>query len=175
MVWYDAGRVLRLADLESEKPNRRRVSVLCIDAAPNATLASELAERGGGVARFLTSNPDEDAVTTALDEVLADWSAPVLTGLTLEVNRVRAEATGRTVALVVPGPASAVDIGDLPAGPARALERFTLVKWGSCYSVGLAVSLSERPAPGVGLMSGAGRLGALATVPDPRVSDSWSG
>ncbi len=112
----DAGRVLRLADLESEKPNRRRVSVLCIDAAPNAALASELAERGGGVARFLTSNPDEDDVTTALDEVLADWSAPVLTGLTLEVNRVRAEATGRTVALVVPGPASAVDIGDLPAG-----------------------------------------------------------
>ncbi|MBP3961061.1 VWA domain-containing protein [Gemmata sp. G18] len=112
----DAGRVLRLADLESEKPNRRRVSVLCIDAAPNAALASELAERGGGVSRFLTSSPDEDDVTTALDEVLADWSAPVLTGLTLEVNRVRAEATGRTVALVVPGPASAVDIGDLPAG-----------------------------------------------------------
>lgn len=112
----DSGRILRLADIEGEKPNRRRVSVLCIDAAPNATLASELAERGGGVARFLTSNPDEDDITTALDEVLADWSAPVLTGLTLEVNRAGAEATGRVVATVVPGPASAVDVGDLPAG-----------------------------------------------------------
>ena len=95
----DAGRILRLADAEFAKPDRRRVSVLCIDSAPNSALASELAERGGGVARFLTSNPDEDDVTTALDEVLADWSAPVLTGLTLEVNRAGAEAAGRTVAL----------------------------------------------------------------------------
>ncbi|HEY1191799.1 MAG TPA: VIT and VWA domain-containing protein [Gemmata sp.] len=123
----DAGRILRLADLESEKPSRRRISVLCIDAAPNAALASELAERGGGVSRFLTSNPDEDDVTTALDEVLADWSAPVLTGLTLEVNRVGAEATGRSVALVVPGPTSAVDVGDLPAGrPVWVLGRVPL-------------------------------------------------
>ncbi len=112
----DAGRVLRLADLEAAKPDRRRVSVLCIDAAPNAALASELAERGGGVSRFLTSNPDEDDVTTALDEVLADWSAPVLHGLTLEVNRASAEAAGRAVTLVVPGPVSAIDVGDLPAG-----------------------------------------------------------
>ena len=91
----DAGRILRLADAESAKPNRRRISVLCIDAAPNAALASELAERGGGVSRFLTSDPEEDDVATALDEVLADWSAPVLTGLTLEVNRSGAEAAGR--------------------------------------------------------------------------------
>ena len=112
----DAGRVLRLADLEAARADRRRGSVLCIDAAPNAALASELAERGGGVSRFLTSNPDDDDVTTALDEVLADWSAPVLTGLTLEVNRVGAEAVARSVTLVVPGPSSAVDIGDLPAG-----------------------------------------------------------
>jgi Ca-activated chloride channel family protein len=112
----DAGRILRLADVEFAKSDRRRVSVLCIDAAPNAALASELAERGGGVSRFLTSNPDEDDVTTALDEVLADWSAPVLTGLTLEVNRTGVESVGRTVSLVAPGPASAIDLGDLPAG-----------------------------------------------------------
>lgn len=112
----DAGRILKLADAEFAKPDRRRVSVLCIDSAPNEALASELALRGGGVARFLTSNPDEDDVTTALDDVLADWSAPVLTGLTLEVNHAGAEAAGRTTALVVPGPGSAVDVGDLPAG-----------------------------------------------------------
>ena len=112
----DEGRILRLADTEFAKPDRRRVSVLCIDAAPNVALASELAERGGGVSRFLTSNPDEDDVTTALDEVLADWSAPVLTGLALEVNRTGVESIGRTVALVTPGPVSAIDVGDLPAG-----------------------------------------------------------
>jgi Ca-activated chloride channel family protein len=113
----DAGRILQLADSESAKSDRRRrVSVLCIDSAPNEALASQLAERGGGVSRFLTSNPDEDDVTTALDEVLADWSAPVLTGLTLEVNRAGAEAIGRMVSLVTPGPMSGIDIGDLPAG-----------------------------------------------------------
>jgi Ca-activated chloride channel family protein len=112
----DAGRILRLADGEFAKPDRRRISVLCIDAAPNSALASELAERGGGVSRFLTSNPDEDDVTTALDEVLADWSAPVLTGLTLEVNRAGAEAAGRLVSLIVPGAGSGIDVGDLPAG-----------------------------------------------------------
>lgn len=112
----DAGRVLRLADAEFAKGDRRRVSVLCIDAAPNAALASELAERGGGVSRFLTSNPDEDDVTTALDEVLADWSAPVLTGLALEVNRAGAEASGRVVSLVAPGGSSSIDVGDVPAG-----------------------------------------------------------
>jgi Ca-activated chloride channel family protein len=68
------------------------------------------------VSRFLTSSPDEEDITTALDEVLEDWSAPVLVGLTLEVNRAGVEAMGRLVSVVSPGPASAIDLGDLPAG-----------------------------------------------------------
>ncbi len=76
----DAGRILRLAIEESRRDDRRRVSVLCIDAAPNSHLALELAERGGGVAKFLTSDPDEEDISTALDEALIDWSEPVLTG-----------------------------------------------------------------------------------------------
>jgi Ca-activated chloride channel family protein len=110
----DAGRILRLADQERQRPERRRVSLLCIDAAPNAQLANELAERGGGVARFLTSQPEEEDITTALDEVLGDWSEPVLTGLRLQVDRPRAEAAGRDVA--TEAGASAIDLGDLPAG-----------------------------------------------------------
>lgn len=112
----DAGRLLRLVEQEEEQRDRRRVSVLCIDAAPNAGLADELASRGGGTARYLTSDPAEDDITTALDEVLADWAAPVAVGLTLEVNRPAAEASGRSVAMVVPGPAAGIDIGDLPTG-----------------------------------------------------------
>ena len=72
--------------------------MLCIDAAPNSYLATELAERGGGVARFLTSDPEEDDIATALDEVLADWSEPVLAGLRLEVDRPGVEAAGHAVA-----------------------------------------------------------------------------
>ena len=83
----DAGRILRLAEEEARRADRRRISVLCIDAAPNSYLAQELAERGGGVARFLTSDPEQGDIATALDEVLADWAEPVLAGLRLEVDR----------------------------------------------------------------------------------------
>jgi len=111
----DAGRVLRLADQEAKEKERRRLDVLCIDAAPNSFLARELAERGGGVARFLTSAPEEEDITTALDEVLADWAQPVVTGLRLEVNRANVEAAGH--ALLKEGKTGcAIDLGDLPAG-----------------------------------------------------------
>src|SRR5262249_30132525 len=112
----DAGRILRLADEESRRAaDRRRIDVLCIDAAPNAFLAAELAERGGGVSKFLTSEPEELDITTALDEVLADWAQPVAVGLRLEVNRPKVQAAGREL---LPGsPESAgIDLGDLPLG-----------------------------------------------------------
>ncbi|HKB01369.1 MAG TPA: VIT domain-containing protein [Gemmataceae bacterium] len=112
----DSGRLLRLLEGEADRTDRRRVSVLCIDAAPHAALATELAERGGGVSRFLTSDPAEDDVTTALDDVLADWSAPAYAGLTLEVNRPAAEAVGRLVSLRALGSSAGIDLGDPPAG-----------------------------------------------------------
>lgn len=112
----DSGRILRLADQEWRRMDPRRISVLCIDAAPNSFLALELAERGGGVARFLTSNPDEGDISTALDEVLADWEQPVLTGLRLEINRGEVQTAGRRVLKgSVPG-FTGIDLGDLPAG-----------------------------------------------------------
>lgn len=112
----DAGRLLHLVDHESSRADRRRVSVLCIDAAPNAALATDLAERGGGVSRFLTSDPVEDDVATALDEVLADWAAPDHIGLALEINRSSVEAIGKGASVRVPGPATGIDLGDPPAG-----------------------------------------------------------
>jgi len=114
----DAGRILRLADEESRRDDRRRISVLCIDAAPNSHLALELAERGGGVAKFLTSDPEEEDISTALDEALADWAEPVLTGLRLEVNSPVAQSAGREVRAAREPGWSGIDLGDLPAGRA---------------------------------------------------------
>jgi len=113
----DAGRIFRLADGEARHPQRRRISVLCIDAAPNAFLAHELAERGGGLARFLTSSPDEGDITTALEDVLADWAEPVLAGLTLTIDRGGGQAAGREADASQPG-ATRIDLGDLPHGRA---------------------------------------------------------
>jgi Ca-activated chloride channel homolog len=45
----------------------------------------------------LTSDPNEEDITTALESVLADWSEPVLTGLRLEIQREGVEASGRSV------------------------------------------------------------------------------
>jgi Ca-activated chloride channel family protein len=111
----DAGRVLRLAEHEAKREDRRRISVLCIDAAPNAYLAQELADRGGGMARFLTSEPEHEDITTALEAVLADWAEPILTGLTLHVNRPQVEASGRRMTPDGAGNAH-IDLGDLVAG-----------------------------------------------------------
>jgi Ca-activated chloride channel homolog len=112
----DAGRVLRLADQESRKSDRRRISVLCLDAAPNSHLAMELARRGGGVARFLTSDPEQGDIATALDDILADWGEPVLAGLRLEVDRPGAEAAGHEVSGEDTPGRTSIDLGDLPAG-----------------------------------------------------------
>jgi Ca-activated chloride channel family protein len=114
----DAARIFRLADQEAERGRRarRRISVLCIDAAPNSFLANELAERGGGVAHFLTSDPDQGDITTALERVLVDWSEPVLAGLALEVDRAGGEASGREV--LKDRGETVIDLGDLPCGRA---------------------------------------------------------
>jgi Ca-activated chloride channel family protein len=113
----DAARILRLAESEAGQEDRRRISVLCIDAAPNAHLAQELADRGGGLARFLTSDPDQQDITTALDEVLADWAEPVLAGLSLVANRAQVQASGRRTTQTAANE-SIVDLGDLAAGRA---------------------------------------------------------
>ena len=112
----DQGRILRLADEEGTRPDRRRIHVLCIDAAPNSFLALSLAERGGGVAHFLTSAPEEEDITTALDQILADWSAPVYADLSLELNRAGVETSGRACRSLGDSGGSAIDLGDLPAG-----------------------------------------------------------
>jgi Ca-activated chloride channel family protein len=114
----DAGRILRLADEEAEHEHRRRISVLCLDAAPNSFLASELAQRGGGLARFLTSSPDELDITTALDEVLKDWAQPVLADLRLCLDRPGAQVTGRGLLSAEEKGWSCLDLGDLPRGRA---------------------------------------------------------
>ena len=112
----DFGRILQLVEQEGRERGRRRVSVLCVDAAPNSFLVREVARRGGGIAHFVTSRPDEGDLVTALTAILARWDQPVLTGLRLEVNRTDVEAPERDVLSAGEPGWSAVDMGDLTAG-----------------------------------------------------------
>jgi len=169
----DAARILRLADQEAQQTQRRRISVLCVDAAPNAFLALELAERGGGVARFLTSEPDQEDITTALDEVLADWAAPALTGLRLGVNRTVVEASGREVSAAPDAAWRLIDLGDLPTGRALWVAGrvrhtgdgellFRLQLANGAALAGGALNLAEAPVfPALKALFGARRINGL--------------
>lgn len=119
----DGDRILRLADQEQERAarhgQRRRISVICIDAAPNAFLAQELAERGGGVAKFLTSDPAQEDITTALDEVLSAWAEPLYTNLRLAIHHPQAEMSDQQTLLAHTPQTTVVDLGDLAGGQPR--------------------------------------------------------
>ncbi len=109
-------RVLELLDEDALRDDRRRVSILGIDSAPNSFPALQLAERGGGVSHFLTSEHEAEDITTALEAVLAEWSEPIAAGLRLEVDQPGAQAVGREVA--VRGEVSSIDLGELFASRA---------------------------------------------------------
>jgi Ca-activated chloride channel homolog len=109
---------LALARAESQRSNRRRISMLCIDAAPNSFLVHEMVAFGGGQASFLTSDPDEGDIATALDELMTFWDRPVATGLTLTINRPDLWVMGRPVDEDFEDQTglARVDLGDLPFG-----------------------------------------------------------
>ena len=138
----DGGRLLRLADEEAGRSDHRRISVLCVDAAPNAFLANELAERGGGIARFLTSAPDQEDIATALDAVLENFAQPVFADMSVTVDRADAQASGRSVRAGQNPDESVIDLGDLPRG--RAVWVAGRVKRGAEPRLNFTVRVGER-------------------------------
>ena len=171
----DMGRLLRLVDQEASKPDGRRINILCIDAAPNAYLVNQMVEHGGGVAKFLTSSPEEMDITTALDEILTIWGEPVRVNLRLTVNRPGIEPAGnRLVDLGIDlGGQPVIDAGDLISGQSRWIAGraprggddpivITL-----CSAIGdpvasARIDLSDRPdLPAVKALFGARRINGL--------------
>lgn len=112
----DEGRLIRLAEEESKRTDRRRISILCVDSSPNAALARRLAEAGGGSDRYVTSNPEGGDITTALDEIVDTWARPIATGLRLEVRTDAVYAASRRLTTASAGGWCGLDLGDLPAG-----------------------------------------------------------
>jgi len=111
----DEARILHLMEADAQRNDRRRVSVLCIDSAPNAHLTRQMALRGGGIARFLTSDPTAGDMAAALQAILDGWSRPVAIDLKLAINRDMFEVAEGTVEPVAAG-WSALDLGDLTMG-----------------------------------------------------------
>lgn len=82
----DSERIFRLVEEHTKGTGSRKVSIICIDSAPNAPLASGIAARGRGEAYFLTSDPEEDEMELALEEIFRAWSRPFVMGITLEAE-----------------------------------------------------------------------------------------
>lgn len=80
----DEARILAMVSRETENDGRR-INVVCIDSSPNEYLASQIADRGRGIARFLTSNSNERDITSVLVDIVTEISTPVLNGATLQI------------------------------------------------------------------------------------------
>lgn len=171
---------LALARAESQRSTRRRISMLCIDAAPNAWLVHELVAIGGGQANFLTSDPDEGDIATALDDIMRFWDRPIATGLTLTINRPDVWVMGRTVEDIDAGDdeSGMIELGDLPAGQpiwvvARTSQSSTPLSLTLADGEG-GIIAADQPAArsdsAIKSLFGARRLGALEYQLEP---SSW--
>lgn len=180
----DSARILRLVDNEAKHKDARRCSILCIDAAPNSNLAQQIAERGGGIAKFLSSSPKEEDITSALDEILALWDAPVAVGLSLAVNRENLFVDGRKVKKSPDG-RCLVDLGDLPSGKStwvvvRAPSSQEPLQFELCGSDNCSIPVSVLPCPAVSVLFGARLIAELeylmhADYPEKELSLYLSG
>lgn len=113
----DTGRLLRLVEQEQNRRRPRRISLICIDSAPNASLVGEMARRGGGEAFFLSSDPSDGDITTALEELLQRWEAPLWNEVELCVAD--AEATASRHRCSVRDGKTCIDLGPIRAGAPR--------------------------------------------------------
>lgn len=111
----DSGRIFQLVEEHAKTPHPRRVSIICIDSAPNSHLVLGIAERGRGEAYFLTSDPEEDEMEQTLNEIFRSWSHPYIIDLVLEAEGRRAlDAAGVLRAGQSSGKAF-IELGDLPS------------------------------------------------------------
>lgn len=111
----DEGRILQLVKKERTQENPRRCSILCIDAAPNAPLASLISRYGRGIVRFLTTSSDDEDIDKAFDHLISLWESPVAIDLSLRINRDQVVVPERLVTKDISGD-SCVDLGDLIPG-----------------------------------------------------------
>jgi len=106
----DINRISLLLEREAEKADARRISIICIDSAPNEPLASMVAEKGRGICAFLSSNPDDVDITTALENVLKEFARPLAVGTALSASVPLRDAAG-----IRTNENETLDLGDLTA------------------------------------------------------------
>ncbi len=172
----DAQRIFQLAERESQRKDRRRISVICIDSAPNEPLVTGLAEKSGGEAFFLTSSPEEADLITALEEVLGGMARPLRQDLFLcaKDGRIR-DASG----LKRPGKAGGrdgIELGALPmgrpvwvAGWIEGTEKPGLVLVGSDGEPIAESDPADNPAEAVKGLCGALRISRLERLLETRL------
>ncbi len=111
----DSERIFRLVEEHAKDSDSRKVSVICIDSAPNAPLALGIAERGRGEAYFLSSDPEEGEMELALEEIFRSWSRPLVRGLVLEADGKRIFDTAGLLHVGKRVGRPYIELGDLPS------------------------------------------------------------
>lgn len=107
----DEGRLVRIIRDEQKTDQPRRVSVISIDAAPHTPLVQEMTRVGMGLARYLTSDPNEEDITTALLSVLSWWQQPSVKDAALRFSVTTVEPPDGPAYL---GPVPVPDLCDTP-------------------------------------------------------------
>jgi Ca-activated chloride channel family protein len=174
----DAERIFKLVDRESQKKNRRRISVVCIDSAPNQPLVTGLAEKGGGEAVFLTSNPEESDITTALEEVLEGMARPLRQDLFLCAKNGRIREASGVKRPVRAGGRDGIELGGLPmgrpvwvAGWLKGAEKAELVLASPDGEMIAESGPAENPAESVKALCGALRVSRLERLLETEPSE----
>lgn len=101
--------ILKCAE-EYGKAGRRRVSVICIDSAPNSYLVDAMSEAGGGETKYLNSLATEGDVATSLENMLEKWGQPVLIDTRISIKDIEGQE--------IEAASKSLDLGDVPAGRA---------------------------------------------------------
>ena len=66
----------RLVYLVSKR-GKRRLSIVSLDATSNVWLVEEMARQGGGLARYISSEPDADDIAAVIESVMDELNRPV--------------------------------------------------------------------------------------------------
>ena len=83
----DEDRILFLVDEETLADHPRKISIICIDSAPNSFFAKEIARRGNGFCEFVCSGVEGGELAETIENAMEALSRPSWKNVSLIVDK----------------------------------------------------------------------------------------